>query len=89
MKRLSQPRGLDKNHQQAARELLAVHAERRAAVRINDGYLTKLFYSHGIPVDEIAQAYGVGPRTVYEIIKRQPVDCHDDGQDCTSCGEVA
>jgi predicted transcriptional regulator len=87
--RLSQPRHVDKDHQQAVRELLAIHAERRAAVRINDGYLTKLFYDHGIPVVEIAQSYGIPASTVYKILERQPKNCHPAGQDCTSCGEVA
>lgn len=71
MSRLSQPRNVDKARQQAARELLAVHAERRTAVRTHDAYLTKLFYDNGIPVEEIASAYETGARTVYDIIKRQ------------------
>lgn len=86
--RLSQPRNVEKAQLEAARELLAVHAHRRLEVRLHDGYLTKLFYDHGIPVEEIAAAYAVGPRTVYDIIKRQPVDCHQPGETCTTCGTV-
>jgi predicted DNA-binding protein YlxM (UPF0122 family) len=84
--RLSQPADVDKTA--AARELLAIHAQRRLEVRLHDGYLTKLFYDHGIPVEDIAAAYGVGQRTVYDIIKRQPVGCHKPGETCTACGTV-
>lgn len=89
MKRLSQPRAVDDSQQKAARELLRVHAERRIQVKTHDGYLTKLFYDHGVPADEIAEAYEVSPRAVYAILERQPRDCHTAGQDCTTCGEVA
>lgn len=87
MTRLSKPADIDKIV--AARELLAMHAQRRVEVKLHDGYLTKLFYDHGIPVEEIADAYRVGQRTVYEIIKRQPADCHQPGGTCTICGTVA
>ena len=89
MARLSQPRSVDHTQQKAARELLRVHAERRVQVKTHDGYLTKLFYDHGLTADEIAEAYGVSPRAIYAILKRQPVDCHEAGQDCTTCGEAA
>lgn len=88
MGRLSQPRDVDNTELVAARELLAVHATRRQEVKLHDGYLTKLFYDHGIPVEEIADAYRVSPGAVYAIIKRQPTDCHQPGETCTTCGTV-
>jgi predicted DNA-binding protein YlxM (UPF0122 family) len=69
--RLSQPQDIKEDQLTAARELLSIHAQRRTEVKLHDGHLTKLFYDHGIPVDEIAKAYNVGPRTVYDLIKRQ------------------
>lgn len=89
MKRLSRPDDVDKTI--AARELLSIHAARRIEVKLHDGYLTKMFYDHGIPVDEIADAYRISPHSVYAILKRQPVDCHPDlspGDACTACGTM-
>lgn len=89
--RLQQPRKVDQSELVAARELLAVHAQRRVEVKLHDGYLTKLFYDHGIPVEEIADAYRVGQRTVYDLIKRQPSCTHgplSPGEACTACGTV-
>lgn len=71
MARLSQPRAQEESAIKAARELLKVHAERRNAVKLHDGYLTKMFYDHGVSAEEIAQAYEITPRAVYGILKRE------------------
>lgn len=70
MPRLSQPKDPDNTQLIVARELLKIHAERRVEVKLHDAYLTRLLYSYGIPVEEIASAYQTGPRTIYDLIKR-------------------
>ena len=90
MPRLSKTRDVEQSTLSAARELLSTHAARRIAVKLNDGHITKILYDSGIPVEEIASAYQVGTRTIYDILKRQPTCAHNlpAGDACTICGTV-